>query len=61
MISDEPHEHIVFAPHEHVYFAALPGAFERTITSNSLFKTYSITGWRLGYVQAVLLVIAQAG
>ena len=43
-----------------MHFAALPGAFERTITCNSLSKTYSITGWRLGYVQAAPQVIAQA-
>lgn len=60
VITDEPYEHIVFAPYEHIYFAALPGAFERTITCNSLSKTYSITGWRLGYVQAAPKVIAQA-
>jgi len=60
VITDEPYEHIVFEPNEHVYFAALPGAFERTITCNSLSKTYSITGWRLGYVQAAPSVIAQA-
>lgn len=60
VIMDEPYEHIVYAPHEHVYFAGLPGAFERTITCNSLSKTYSITGWRLGYVQAAPAVIAQA-
>jgi aspartate/methionine/tyrosine aminotransferase len=60
VITDEPYEHIVFAPHEHVYFSALPGAAERTITCNSLSKTYSITGWRLGYVQASPEVIAQA-
>ena len=41
VIMDEPDEHIVYAPHEHVYFAALPGAFERTITCNSLSKTTS--------------------
>ncbi len=60
VITDEPYEHIVYAPHEHVHFAALPGAFERTITCNSLSKTYSITGWRLGYVEAAPEVIAQA-
>ncbi len=60
VITDEPYEHIVYAPHEHVYFNTLPGAFERTITCNSLSKTYSITGWRLGYVQAPASVIAQA-
>jgi L-glutamine---4-(methylsulfanyl)-2-oxobutanoate aminotransferase len=60
VITDEPYEHIIYAPHEHVHFAALPGAFKRTITCNSLSKTYSITGWRLGYVQAAPEVIAQA-
>lgn len=60
VITDEPYEHIVYAPHEHVYFNSLLGAFERTITCNSLSKTYSITGWRLGYVHAPEAVIAQA-
>lgn len=60
VITDEPYEHIVYAPGEHIYFASLPGAFERTITCNSLSKTYSITGWRLGYVQAPRAVIDQA-
>ncbi len=60
VITDEPYEHIVYAPHVHTYFATLPGAFERTITCNSLSKTYSITGWRLGYVHASPKVIAQA-
>lgn len=60
IISDEPYEHIVYAPHQHVYVNTLPGAFERTITVNSLSKTYSITGWRLGYVHAPAHVIAQA-
>ena len=60
VITDEPYEHIIYAPHEHIHFAALPGAFKRTITCNSLSKTYSITGWRLGYVQAAPEVIAQA-
>jgi aminotransferase len=60
VITDEPYEHLVYAPHEHVYCAALPGAFERVITCNSLSKTYSITGWRLGYVHAAPAIIAQA-
>src|SRR5262249_10981329 len=60
VITDEPYEHIVYEPHAHTHFAALPGAFERTITCNSLSKTYSITGWRLGYVLAAPEVIAQA-
>lgn len=60
VIMDEPYEHIVYAPHVHTYFNTLPGAFERTITCSSLSKTYSITGWRLGYVHAPATVIAQA-
>jgi aminotransferase len=52
VVTDEVYEHIVFAPHRHRYFAALPGMFERTISCSSLSKTYSITGWRLGYVIA---------
>ena len=60
VITDEPYEHIVYAPREHISFATLPGMFERTITCNSLSKTYSITGWRLGYVMASERVIEQA-
>lgn len=52
VITDEVYEHIVFAPHEHTYLAAFPGALERVIMCGSLSKTYSITGWRLGYVMA---------
>jgi aspartate/methionine/tyrosine aminotransferase len=60
IITDEVYEHIVYAPHVHLPFATLPGAWERTITCGSLSKTYSITGWRLGYVLADGPVIAQA-
>ena len=49
-IMDEVYEHIIYKPSVHTYFAALPGMRERTIVCNSLSKTYSITGWRLGYV-----------
>ncbi len=59
VITDEPYEHIVYRPGEHVHCAALPGADDRVITCNSLSKTYSITGWRLGYVQASPAVIEQ--
>lgn len=50
VITDEVYEHIVYEPNKHIYFATLPGMFERTISCSSLSKTYSITGWRLGYV-----------
>ena len=52
VITDEVYEHIVYAPNRHTYFAALPGMWERTISCSSLSKTYSITGWRLGYTIA---------
>ena len=52
VITDEVYEHIVFDPYKHVMAASLPGAWERTITCNSLSKTFSITGWRIGFVLA---------
>ena len=52
VITDEVYEHILYAPHTHTYMASLPGMWERTISCSSLSKTYSITGWRLGYVIA---------
>ena len=52
VITDEVYEHIVFPPAVHTMAASLPGAYERTITCNSLSKTFSITGWRLGFVIA---------
>lgn len=52
VITDEVYEHILYQPHEHICIAAMPGMRERTIICNSLSKTYSITGWRLGYVIA---------
>lgn len=52
VITDEVYEHIVYAPHRHTYFASLPGMRERTVSCSSLSKTYSITGWRLGYTIA---------
>lgn len=52
VITDEVYEHIVYAPHEHTYFATLPGMAARTLSCSSLSKTYSITGWRLGYIIA---------
>lgn len=57
VITDEVYEHILYKPYEHVYMATLPGMRERTIMCNSLSKTYSITGWRLGYVIACPEVI----
>ena len=52
VIMDEVYEHIVYAPHRHIYMNSLPGMWERTVSCSSLSKTYSITGWRLGYAIA---------
>ena len=52
VVTDEVYEHIVYEPHKHIYMASLPGMFERTVSCGSLSKTYSITGWRLGYIIA---------
>ena len=60
VITDEVYEHILYAPHRHIYFASLPGMASRTISCSSLSKTYSITGWRLGYIIAAPEIIADA-
>jgi aminotransferase len=52
VITDEVYEHIVYEPYQHTYISSLPGMYERTISCSSLSKTYSITGWRLGYLIA---------
>ena len=60
VITDEVYEHIVYEPYQHTYFASLPGMRERTVMCNSLSKTYSITGWRIGYIFAPAHVIEAA-
>jgi aspartate/methionine/tyrosine aminotransferase len=60
VITDEVYEHILYDGHEHVHFASLAGMFERTLSCSSLSKTYSITGWRLGYIVAAPEMIHQA-
>lgn len=52
VITDEVYEHIVMPPYKHIYFASLPNMYKRTLSCSSLSKTYSITGWRLGYIIA---------
>ena len=51
-IMDEVYEHIVYEGHKHTYMSTLPGMRERTVCCSSLSKTYSVTGWRLGYALA---------
>ncbi len=60
VITDEVYEHMVYAPNQHICMASLPGMWERTITCNSLSKTYSITGWRLGWLCGPEKVIESA-
>lgn len=49
-ISDEVYEHLVFEGAHHVRLATLPGMAERTLTVSSLGKTFSFTGWKVGWV-----------
>ena len=51
-VMDEVYEHIIFDGRKHIYMNSLPGMWERTVSLSSLSKTYSITGWRLGYAIA---------
>jgi aminotransferase len=51
-ITDEIYEHIIYGGREHVPMATLPGMYDRTVTISGLSKTFSVTGWRLGYVLA---------
>lgn len=48
-LSDEIYQHLVYDGWRHVSLATLPGMRERTITINGMSKTYSVTGWRVGY------------
>lgn len=50
LISDEAYEDLIYEGEGHVSPASLPGMFERTISVFTLSKTYSMTGWRAGYV-----------
>ncbi len=49
VITDEVYEHLTFDEHEHVPLATLPGMFERTLTLSSAGKSYSFTGWKVGW------------
>ena len=58
-IMDEVYEHIIYDGRKHVYMNSLPGMWERTVSCSSLSKTYSITGWRLGYAIAPENIMAR--
>ncbi|MEX2717385.1 MAG: pyridoxal phosphate-dependent aminotransferase [Candidatus Sigynarchaeota archaeon] len=58
-VTDEIYEHIIYNGHEHVSIASLPGMADHTITINSISKTYSLTGWRVGWAIASPRITAE--
>jgi N-succinyldiaminopimelate aminotransferase len=52
VVTDEVYEHLTFDPHRHVPLATLPGMAERTVTISSAGKTFSVTGWKIGWLHA---------
>ncbi len=49
VVTDEVYEHLTFDDHAHVPIATLPGMFDRTVTISSSGKTFSFTGWKIGW------------
>jgi N-succinyldiaminopimelate aminotransferase len=58
VVSDEVYEHMVFEGATHVPFASLPGMAERTLTVSSAGKTFSVTGWKIGWVHGPRELVA---
>ncbi|MFJ9363069.1 pyridoxal phosphate-dependent aminotransferase [Nocardia sp. NPDC101769] len=52
VMSDEAYEHLYYDGHEHISLSTLPGMFERTIVISSAAKTFSVTGWKIGWACA---------
>ncbi|MCE0538941.1 pyridoxal phosphate-dependent aminotransferase [Kineosporia rhizophila] len=52
VIADEVYEHLTFGGHPHVPIATLPGMAARTVTISSAGKTFSVTGWKIGWLHA---------
>ena len=59
VISDEVYEHIVFDGHQHQSVTRFPGLAERSFLVSSFGKTYSVTGWKMGYVAAPRELMAE--
>ncbi len=58
VITDEVYEHLVFTGHEHVPIATLPGMFERTLSLSSAGKSWSFTGWKVGWATGPAPLVA---
>ncbi len=58
-VTDEIYEHIIYDGTEHVSIGSLPGMADRTVTINSISKTYSLTGWRVGWALASARITAE--
>ncbi|MET7291555.1 pyridoxal phosphate-dependent aminotransferase [Streptomyces griseoloalbus] len=58
VVTDEVYEHLVFDDAEHVPLATLPGMRERTVTISSAGKTFSFTGWKVGWITAAPGLVA---
>jgi len=61
VFTDEIYEHFLYDGHRHISPASLPGLWERSVTISGLSKTFSITGWRIGYCLATAEVAAAIG
>jgi aminotransferase len=59
IFADETYEYLVWEGHRHVSIGSLPAARDRTVTVTSMGKTYSVTGWRVGYVVAQDEIVEQ--
>ncbi len=58
VVTDEVYEHLVFTGHEHVPIATLPGMRERTLSLSSVGKSYSLTGWKVGWATGPAPLVA---
>ena len=58
MITDEVYEHLVFDGHVHRPLATFPGMAERTLTLSSAGKSYSVTGWKIGWATGPAHLVA---
>jgi aminotransferase len=58
-VTDEIYEHICYEDAKHISIGSLPGMQDRTITINSISKTYSVTGWRVGWAIAAAPITAR--